>query len=218
MAQLFPPGANTAARASILGGILLVGLLLGIADRVSRSPWTTRMSEPREQPVPFSHKHHVGGVGLDCRYCHTSVETSSYAGIPPLQTCMTCHSQLWSEAPMLEPLRKAYREEATLAWVRVNDLPDFVYFNHSIHVHQGVGCTTCHGPVDKMPLMWQEKPLQMGWCLECHKAPQKFLRPRDQVFNVAYAAPADQLDLGRALVKDYNVHTEQLTNCSTCHR
>jgi hypothetical protein len=218
MAQLFPPGANTVARVSVVGAVLFVGLTLGIADRVSRSTWTTRMSEPREQPVPFSHKHHVGGVGLDCRYCHTSVEESSFAGIPPIQTCMTCHSQLWAEAPMLEPIRKAYREGDALAWVRVNDLPDFVYFNHSIHVRQGVGCTTCHGAIDKMPLTWQEKSLQMSWCLECHRAPEGFLRPRDQVFNVGYSPPDDQKELGLQLVRDYNVRKEQLTSCSVCHR
>lgn len=218
MAQLFPPSSNTIAKMSVVGGIAAVLLSLGAIDVISRSPFVTRASVPRDQPVPFSHKHHVAGVGLDCRYCHTSVEQSAFAGIPSLHTCMTCHSQLFSETPMLEPIRRAFREDGTVEWVRVHDLPDFVYFDHSIHVAKGVGCTTCHGPVDQMPLVWQAESLQMEWCLECHREPERFVRPREHVFDVAWKAPRDQLQAGTQLVKQYDIHKEQLTNCSICHR
>lgn len=184
-----------------------------------RSGWATKQHEYVEQPIQFSHAHHVGGVGIDCRYCHTSVENSSFAGIPPTKTCMNCHSVLWNQAPILEPVRASFRDGKNLEWIRVNDLPDFVYFNHQIHVKQGVGCATCHGRVDKMPLMTQDAPLLMEWCLDCHRAPEKYLRPRAEVFNMAYEAPANQLDLGRRLKNDYHVASvEHLTSCSVCHR
>ena len=145
----------------------------------------------KPQPVPFSHQHHVTGLGIDCRYCHTSVETSSFAGIPPTKTCMNCHSQIWTNAQLLEPVRASYKSGESLQWTRVNQLPDFVYFNHSIHVNKGVGCNTCHGPVDQMPLMYQQESLQMEWCLGCHRAPENNLRPRDQVFNMRYQQPTE---------------------------
>ena len=129
------------------------------------------------------------GLGIDCRYCHTSVETSNFAGIPPTATCMNCHRQIWTGAPMLEPVRESFKTGKSLVWNRVNDLPDFVYFNHSIHINKGVGCNTCHGPVDRMPLMYNYASLQMEWCLDCHRAPEKNLRPRDQVFNMRYEQP-----------------------------
>ncbi|MBI5508309.1 MAG: cytochrome c3 family protein [Deltaproteobacteria bacterium] len=216
--QLFPAGANTLARATLVGAALAVVFVLVAVDRLARSAWLTRVGDAREQPIPFSHKHHVGGVGLDCRYCHTSVETSPFAGLPPVQTCMTCHSQLWSEAGLLEPLRRSFATDRGIAWVRVHDLPDFVYFNHSIHVRQGIGCTTCHGPIDKMPLVWQESSLQMSWCLECHRRPERFVRPRAAVFDVGWQSPADQETRGAALVALYGIRKEQLTDCSVCHR
>ena len=186
----------------------------------------------KAQPVPFSHQHHVTGLGIDCRYCHTSVETSSFAGIPPTKTCMNCHSQIWTNAQLLEPVRSSYKSGESLQWTRVNQLPDFVYFNHSIHINKGVGCNTCHGPVDQMPLMYQQESLQMEWCLGCHRAPEKNLRPRDQVFNMRYQQPTsanpvvvdgksytDQLELGTDLLKKYNVrNVKDITTCSTCHR
>jgi hypothetical protein len=170
----------------------------------------------KDQPVPFSHKHHVGELGLDCRYCHTAVENSSAAGMPPTQTCMTCHSQIWVNSPMLEPVRASYRDDKSIEWIRVNAVPDFVYFNHSIHVNKGIGCVTCHGPVGDMPLTWRANTLQMGWCLDCHRAPEKYVRPREQVFNIHYQAPENQEEVGRKLVKEYRI--QSLTNCSTCHR
>jgi hypothetical protein len=182
------------------------------------SPWTTRQHVPLDQPVPFSHEHHVGGLGIDCRYCHTTVETSSTAGIPPTETCMTCHSQLWTQAPLLEPVRQSWATSQPIEWNRVHDLPAFVFFNHSIHVQKGIGCSTCHGRVDRMPLVWQEHTLWMKWCIDCHKDPARQIRPKSEVFNMAYEPPANQQELGRRLVQEYHVHTEQLRDCSMCHR
>jgi Cytochrome c7 and related cytochrome c len=219
MSQIFPRSANALARMS-LAGVLGVILFLGwVVLTLMRSSWATKQHEIVEQPIQFSHAHHVGGVGLDCRYCHTSVETSSFAGIPPTKTCMNCHNQLWTDAPILEPVRASFRNDTNLSWVRVNDLPDFVYFSHQIHVKQGVGCATCHGPVDKMALVYQDQSLLMEWCLDCHRAPEKYLRPRAEVFNMAYQAPANQLELGRQLKTEYNVSgIEHMTSCSVCHR
>jgi len=219
MSQIFSRSANAVARMSLagaLGVVLFIGWLL---FTLMSSSWVTKQHEFVEQPIQFSHLHHVGGIGLDCRYCHTSVEKSSFAGIPPTKTCINCHQQIWLNAPILEPVRASFRNNVNLTWVRVNDLPDFVYFNHQIHIHQGVGCAVCHGRVDKMPLTYQAQPLLMGWCLECHRAPEKFIRPRDQVFNMAYEPPANQIELGLRLKKEYGISgPEHLTTCSVCHR
>jgi len=230
--QIFHRSTNTISRATIYGAIFVVAALFWAAAEIQRSPYVTYAREARPQPAPFSHQHHVAGLGIDCRYCHTSVETSSFAGIPPTKTCMNCHSQIWTNAPMLEPVRESFRTGKSLVWNRVNDLPDFVYFDHSIHINKGVGCNTCHGPVDRMPLMYNEASLQMEWCLECHRAPEKNLRPRDQVFNMRYEQPSkakpvefegkeytDQLALGNVLKETYHLRTTaDITSCSTCHR
>jgi Cytochrome c7 and related cytochrome c len=216
MSQIFHHSTNTLSKLSIFGALFLAAGTLWLILEINRSPYVTQAGVARDQPVPFSHAHHVAGMGIDCRYCHTSVETSATAGIPPTKTCMNCHSQIWSDSPTLEPVRESFRTEKSIEWVKVNDLPDFVYFNHSAHVNQGVGCTTCHGRVDRMPLMWQEASLTMEWCLDCHRQPERYLRPRQQVFNAAYEPPADQLALGRSLVEEYGIHTR--TSCSTCHR
>jgi hypothetical protein len=219
MSQVFPKSANAAVRTSLFAVLTLVLFLGWFIFTLMRSSWVTRQAEFVTQPIQFSHAHHVGGVGLDCRYCHTSVEKSSFAGIPPTKTCINCHSQVWSTAPILEPVRASFRDDKPLNWTRVNDLPDFVYFNHQIHVKQGVGCATCHGPVDQMALMYQATSLQMEWCLDCHRAPEKYLRPRSEVFNMAYRAPANQLEVGMALKKEYRVPgIEHMTSCSVCHR
>ena len=219
MSQIFHRSANWLSRFSLVAILLLIALGLTLTLVIARSGAVTRQGEVRQQPIQFSHAHHSGGMGIDCRYCHTSVEDSAFAGIPPTKTCMNCHSQIWTQAPILEPVRASFRTGEPLRWFRVNDLPDFVYFNHSIHVRKGVGCATCHGPVDKMALMYQEAPLTMEWCLSCHKAPEQFLRPRDQVFNMAYEPPANQLALGRQLKeKEKIAPVEQLISCSTCHR
>jgi hypothetical protein len=196
--------------------VFFLGFLLWLFGAWSRSSWATQAGVAREQPVPFSHAHHVGDVGLDCRYCHTSVETSGFANIPPTKTCMNCHSQIWNTSPTLEPVRESFRTDRSIAWTRVHDLPDFAYFDHSIHVNKGVGCETCHGRVDKMPLTWQKASLQMEWCLGCHRHPEQYVRPREAVFQMGYEPPVDQETLGRQLVKEYKI--QSLTSCSTCHR
>ncbi len=216
MSQIFHHSTNTLSKVSIFGALFLVAGALAATVELSRSPWVTQAGVAREQPVPFSHQHHVGGMGIDCRYCHTSVERSAVAGIPPTKTCMNCHSQVWSDSSMLEPVRESFRSGTSIEWTKVNDLPDFVYFNHSAHVNKGVGCTTCHGRVDRMPLMMQQASLLMEWCLECHRAPEKFVRPKEHVFDAAWEAPADQIEKGRELVKAYGIRTR--TSCSACHR
>jgi hypothetical protein len=216
MPQIFHRSANTIARVSIFGAVFFVAGLLGLFAEVNRSPWVTQVHVAREQPIQFSHERHVAGNGLDCRYCHTSVEESSFAGIPPTKTCMNCHAQIFAASPYLEPIRESFRTDRPIAWTRVHDLPEFVYFNHSIHVNKGVGCTTCHGQVDRMPLMYQEQSLQMEWCVECHRHPERYVRPREAVFRVDYVQPSNQLELGTRLVADYNI--QKLTSCSTCHR
>ncbi|MBM3226386.1 MAG: cytochrome c3 family protein [Candidatus Tectomicrobia bacterium] len=216
MAQIFHPSTNTISRLSIFGAVFIIAALAWLAAAVTRSPYVTQEGVARTQPVPFSHKHHVQGLGLDCRYCHTSVEDSAFAGIPPVKTCMNCHSQIWVDSPMLAPVRDSFRTGRPLVWTRVHDLPDFVYFDHSIHVKQGVGCATCHGRVDQMPLMWQNASLQMEWCLECHRAPERFVRPREFVFQMDWEPPADRIALGKQLVRDYNIQPP--TYCSACHR
>src|SRR6202140_4049208 len=205
--QIFHRSTNTISRATIYGAIFLVAVLLWAVLELQRSPYITYAKVARPQPVPFSHQHHVGGLGIDCRYCHTSVENSSFAGIPPTKTCMNCHSQIWTNASMLEPVRERFRTDKSIRWIRVHDLPDYVYFNHSIHVAKGVGCTTCHGQVNKMPLMWQESSLQMKWCLDCHRHPERFVRPRSEVFSVTYLPPPDQSEVGRKLVKEYHIQS-----------
>ena len=232
MAQIFHRSTNTIARVSIFGAVFFVAGLLYLFDQINRSSWVTEVHVAREQPIQFSHERHVAGNGIDCRYCHASVEDSAFAGIPPTRTCMNCHSQIFANSPYLAPVRDSFRTGTSLQWTRVNQLPDFVYFNHSIHIHKGVGCNTCHGPVDQMPLMYQYASLQMEWCLECHRAPEKQLRPRDQVFNLRYAQPTpelpvevdgqeftDQESLGKALISKYQVrNVKDITSCNTCHR
>lgn len=218
MAQIFPRSSNVLSRMSILGGVGVLALL-GVAFwGYFRSAYVTEVGVPRVQPVPFSHKHHVGDDGIDCRYCHTSVEESAFAGIPSTKICMNCHTQIWADSPMLEPVRESWRTGRSLEWVRVHNLADFVYFNHSIHVNKGVGCATCHGRVDQMPLIHKANSLYMNWCLECHRAPERFLRPREYVFSMKYQPPEDQLSLGRKLVREYKIQSPAyLTSCSTCH-
>lgn len=219
MGQLFGPGANALARASLVGVFVLGGVALWGLLALPRSDYVTGRTVAVTQPIQFSHLHHVGGMGFDCRYCHTSVETSSVAGIPPTKTCMNCHAQIFLDSPYLEPVRASFRDNRPLVWTRVHDLPDFVSFDHSIHVTKGVGCSTCHGPVDRMPLVYKVATLQMAWCLACHREPERYLRPREEVFNMRYAPPADQLALGRRLAREYAIPSvEQLTSCSTCHR
>ena len=219
MPQLFPGKMNVLARVSLFGAPpLLAGLLLaGLV--YTRSSYGTGQGVSVDQPIPFSHQHHVGILEIDCRYCHTSVEDCSFAGMPPTKTCMNCHSQIWVGTPTLEPVRESYRTDKAIRWRRVYNLPGFVYFDHSIHVQKGVGCSTCHGRIDEMPLTSQKPTLLMEWCLDCHRNPAKQVRPREEVFNIRYEPPGDQLELGRKLVKRYTVKDPtSLTSCSICHR
>jgi len=216
MAQIFHRSSNTLARVTLIGGALAVAGGFWFVSMAIRSTYVTRRDEVISQPVPFSHDHHVGQIGIDCRYCHTSVEKAGFAGIPPTATCMNCHSQIWSDSPMLAPVRASFKDNQPLRWNRVHDLADFVYFDHSVHVNRGVGCVECHGRVDKMPLMRRVNTLQMEWCLACHRHPEKAVRPLAEVFNMNWVAPADGGALGRQLVAERKI--QSLTNCSTCHR
>ena len=187
MAQVFDRSSNALIRASLaLTGLIVI--VLGVTlNELQRSPWVTRQGQRPDQPVPFSHKHHVEGLGLQCQYCHTVVEKSFYAGIPPTKTCMNCHSQIWTNAQLLAPVRQSWATGQSIPWIRVHDLPDYVYFNHSIHVNKGLGCSSCHGRVDEMPLMYMQNTLQMEWCLNCHRNPIKNLRPTSEIYNMAWA-------------------------------
>jgi hypothetical protein len=217
MAQIFQPYFVLALKLGFLAAVLLIVAVI-LAWRVHTGP-PVAVGAPVEQPIPFSHKHHVGDDGIDCRYCHTSVEKSSFAGLPQTEICMTCHSQLFKDAPVLAPLFQSFETGKPLHWNRVHDLPDFVYFNHSIHVNKGIGCASCHGEVDQMPLTWRTQSLEMQWCLSCHREPEHYIRPREQVFNLHWQpSEAEQAVLGPLLVKQYHVQKERITDCSICHR
>ncbi|HEV2704481.1 MAG TPA: cytochrome c3 family protein [Pyrinomonadaceae bacterium] len=225
--QIFHHSTNTLAKLSIFGGLFILAAAAWVLAEINRSSYNTGAYIERQQPVQFSHKHHVGDDGISCLYCHTSVEQSNTAGMPPTKTCMNCHSQIWSESPYLEPVRASWRDGKPIEWTRVHDLPDFVYFNHGIHVAKGVGCSSCHGRVDLMPAVYQKASLQMEWCLSCHREPERFLRPKEEIYNMAWNAENDlgenkseeQLKVGREMKAKYRVRSrEQLVSCSTCHR
>jgi hypothetical protein len=219
MPQIFHPAMNSLSRATIFGAVFIVALVVWVMSAVVRSPYATSAGVIKEQPVAFSHKHHVAEAGIDCRYCHTSVEDSPFAGIPPTETCMNCHSHLWVASPMLAPVRASYREGRPLLWNRVHDLPDFAYFDHSIHIRKGVACATCHGRVDEMPLMSREATLHMEWCLDCHREPQRFVGPRELVFASAGHA-LQETHLATMPNEDWagKYHVQSKTDCSVCHR
>lgn len=219
MAQVFHRAANNVAKISIVAAVVLAVVASFVYTQIARSSYLTGQYVEKQQPVQFSHKHHVGDDGIDCRYCHTSVETSYSAGIPPTQTCMNCHSQIWSDSPYLEPVRASYRENKPIQWQRVHDLPEFVYFNHSIHIAKGVGCSTCHGQIDNMPAVYQEKTLQMEWCLQCHREPEKYLRPKSEIYNMQWQDSELTAEERLNLKADYKIRSqEMMTSCSSCHR
>jgi hypothetical protein len=222
MPQIFHHSTNALAKITIYGAAFVFIAALWVAVELNRSSWNTGQWVERQQPVQFSHKHHVGDDGVDCRYCHTSVETAASAGMPSTNTCMSCHKQLWSDSPYLEPVRTSFRTGKPIEWIRVHDLPDYAYFNHSIHVNKGVGCSTCHGRVDEMPIAYQASTLQMEWCLECHRNPARFVRPQTEIFNMAWRPEnksSAELEQGRELVQKFRIQgKEVLTSCSTCHR
>ncbi len=220
MGQIFHRGANNVAKASIIVAIVFGGVAFYAYTQIARSSYFTNQGLERPQPVQFSHRHHVGDDGIDCRYCHTSVETSASAGLPPTQTCMNCHSQLWSDSPYLEAIRASYRDNKPLEWTRVHDLPGFVYFNHSIHVAKGVGCASCHGDVANMPSVYQENTLQMEWCLACHRDPAPNIRPESEIFNTSWnkddITPEQEKEVEAKIAKLRG--KDFMTSCSTCHR
>jgi hypothetical protein len=219
MPQIFHRSFNVISRVTIYGAAFILAALGGVAWVLARSSYVTNDGVVREQPVPFSHEHHVTGLGIDCRYCHTGVEDSSFAGMPPTKTCMNCHSQIWVGSPMLEPVRASYRDDTPLEWNRVYRLAEFVYFDHGIHVNKGVGCSSCHGEVDRMPLTWQHGTLLMEKCLECHRDPAAQVRPRERVFDMTWRPPPDQAERGGELVEKYRIRKPaEITSCSTCHR
>ena len=216
MPQIFDRSSNALARASlVLTGLIVIALGVTL-DQLQRSPWVTRQGQRPEQPVPFSHKHHVQGLGLQCQYCHTSVEKSSYAGIPPTKTCINCHAQIWTNAALLQPVRDSWASGESIPWIKVHDLPDYVYFSHEIHVNKGIGCASCHGRVDQMPLMYEQNTLQMEWCLNCHRNPAKNLRPTAQIYNMAWESPAEDRPVWCATsdVKS-GTPTAQSVSCTT---
>jgi hypothetical protein len=221
MAQIFHRSMNAFSRATILGFLFIVAIVGWMLWVFYNSSWATQVGVVRDQPVQFSHEHHVAGLGIDCRFCHTSVEESSSAGIPATEVCMKCHSQVWADSPKLAPVRESFTSGKSLEWTRVHDVPDYAYFNHVIHIKKGVGCGTCHGPVNEMPLTWREHTLHMKWCLECHRNPEEYLRPLDRVLAMDWM-PEDvgktQSELGAELVEQLRVDTSNLTNCSICHR
>jgi len=235
MPQIFHRSFNTISLVSIYGSVFLLAGAGWALSVFVRSASATNSGVARTQPVPFSHHHHVTELGIDRRYCHTSAEDSSFAGIPPTKTCMNCHTQIWTGSDMLASVRESYRTEKSIPWNRVHRLGDFCFFNHSIHVKKGIGCSTCHGRVDHMPLTWQENSLLMEWCIDCHKAPEKHVRPRDKVYDMAWEPPTDlkkleelgrrlnlqqtltsPADLGRALVEKYEIRSK--ITCNACHR
>ena len=219
MAQIFHRSTNFISRFTVFFAVFLIGLGIAGVLEVARSSYMTRQNIAREQPLQFSHKHHVADDGIDCRYCHTSVESSAVAGIPPTRTCMNCHSVLFNTVGYLEPIRESYRTDQSISWVKVHRLADFVYFNHSIHINKGVGCSSCHGQINQMPLVFQAHTLLMNWCVECHRHPEQVLRPKDQVFNMDWKAPDNQAEIGARLREEYKIRTTaELTSCSTCHR
>lgn len=222
MPQIFHHSTNALAKITIYGAVFVAVALLWVAVELNRSSWNTGQWVERQQPVQFSHKHHVGDDGVDCRYCHTSVETAASAGMPSTNTCMSCHKQIWADSRYLEPVRASFRTGKPIEWIRVHDLPDYSYFNHSIHVNKGVGCSTCHGRVDEMPIAFAAATLQMEWCLACHREPERFLRPKDRIFDMTWRAEnksPEELEGGIARKAEFKIQgPEILTSCSTCHR
>jgi hypothetical protein len=219
MSAIFPPWATYALRwALVLGVVALLAIPVALMVWV-RTPYVTAQLTPIEQPVAFDHRHHVEDDGIDCRYCHTTVETSATAGYPPTEVCMGCHSQIWSSSPLLEPVRESFFDGRPIAWQRVHRLPDFVFFNHAVHVANGVGCEECHGRVDRMPRILQVAPLTMSWCLDCHRDPAPHLRPREAITAMGWSAGGSGREaktIEAALVKRYSVAAG--TDCSSCHR
>jgi len=220
MGQIFKPRHNSIAKVSVVGATLGVLMIGAVAWILRESPYNSGKEVALSQPVPFSHQHHAKELGIDCRYCHTSVEKAAYAGMPPTHTCMSCHSQIWTNAKLLKPVRDSYREGRPIEWNEVYRLPDYVYFNHSIHVQKGVGCTSCHTGIDRMAMTEKSRTFWMKDCLACHRHPEKYLRPKDQVFSLDWPPEntGHELQEGKKRIVEYSIPLHRLTNCMTCHR
>ena len=217
MPNYFPPNSNAFAKWIIWGGLVFT-ILLATSLTVFARTTNNKVGVPIEQPVAFSHALHNGQFGVDCRYCHTSVEVAASSNVPPTEVCMTCHSQIRVGSPQLAAVYESWETETPIEWNRVHKLADYVYFNHSAHINKGVGCTNCHGQINEMEGIWKNEPMSMGWCLECHRNPQAYVRPRSEVFNMYYEKPENQEELGEVLVEAYHINEEKLPQCSTCHR
>ena len=246
MAQIFHPGFNTIAKVGLALAFAAPLLIIGAASAVSRSSYNTKVGVPLDQPVPFSHEHHVNELGINCVYCHSYVEKAAHSNLPATEVCMSCHSQIWTNSPLLEPVRESYKTNTAIKWNQLNKVPEFVYFNHSIHVNRGLNCNICHGPVQEMQLAYKGKTFHMAWCLNCHRNPENYVAPRSQVLGLyekgqrtassGYAGSSispeerallrgqdyhrtpEELEEGRKLVKQYGIKTKQLSDCSICHR
>lgn len=219
MPPIFPPRSNTVARASLLGIPVLLAVITGALVWWLHSSTFNKVGVAVPQPVPFPHSFHMAVVGLDCRYCHNSVDKSAFADLPPTQTCMSCHSQVALNNPKIQPVRDSWASGKPIQWNRVNSLPDFVYFDHHIHVNKGIGCESCHGRVDQKTTDVKAKTFYMTFCLDCHRNPEKYIRPKANVYDMGYKPAENQLVLGAKLVKEYDIMpASQLTNCSICHR
>lgn len=219
MPPIFPPRSNLIARLSIPVLLILVAVIGGILIWYTHSSAFNHVGVKIDQPVPFPHNLHVSGLGLNCRYCHDAVDKSSFADLPPTETCMTCHSQVATTSPNLQPVRDSWKTGKPIQWNRVNQLPDYVYFDHHIHINKGIGCESCHGRVDQMTTNVKANTFYMTFCIHCHKNPAEYIRPVDQVYTMGYKPSQDQATLGPQLVQEYNIlPTRQLLNCSICHR
>jgi hypothetical protein len=219
--QVFGPGANTFARVSLLAGGLITAIVIAIFFFSVRSPYTrvgAVTGVAIEQPVRFSHALHSGVINIDCRYCHLTAEYTAYGGIPDTHTCMSCHSQIATYSVLLEPIRTSYANGTPVVWNKVHDIAEHVYFNHSIHVNKGVGCETCHGRVDQMPLVWRNNTMTMNWCLDCHQRPYQYLRPVEEVYTFGWQPEGDQNQLGMQLMAEYDIQVDGLSDCAVCHR
>lgn len=214
MPQLFPKKANALPLLS-LGASLLGGVLLVFFVWYYFSPEFTTVGYEPEQPVPYSHQIHVDKLGLECQYCHNWVEDSKQANVPSTETCMTCHSQVLPNSPKLLPVRESWAENEPIEWTNVHHLPEYAHFSHAAHVDKGVGCETCHGRIDKMEVVRQVEPLSMGWCLDCHRQPEKYLRPNDEVTTMGYTQPANFIEQNLERIREEGIQPP--TNCSACH-
>lgn len=218
MAQIFSPVADTWLRLFLIGGLSLAGGSIVAAVGFAHSAYMTDTDIRPHQPVPFSHRHHAGELGIDCRYCHSNVEVGPQAGLPPTETCITCHSQIWTNASMLEPVQKSLANNTPIPWTRVAKLPDYVFFRHDIHIAKGVGCENCHGRIDRMALTYRAKAFTMKFCIDCHRDPAPHLGPPDHITDMAWTPPADARRAGDAIAAHEGIRFGELTHCYVCHR